>query len=316
LGQGDGGVGGETHGQTRISRRIKGSAQRFGKNGRWAEPEILLAYSEHKVHDFTFSRSAMSHILPPVVVIRERADNPSLGTYLQITPAIHHAIQLNTRRPRFVNDPKHGAVIQMQSMGLCPYTDVHAVLEEASGHANFTITYPGLEAAIIVMLQAVGVHVQTQRRELLPLASPDLSQLAAFDVVDTQFLDFIHQHDRGLVHYGPGVNPAVLAAQVALAFPAADIVLPLATMSRMHSVADPLEPWLPDVQRLGRHDSVDIPVTTGRSSWAACTKRRKGRWCRRSATARSATPRPDGRRRFPRHGRSTGMHGLRCCGTG
>jgi len=199
----------------------------------------------------------MSHILPSSITLHERADNPSLGTFLQITPPIHHAIQLNTRRPRFVNDPKHGAVIKMQTHTLCPCAAIQQELEEASGHADFTITYPGLAAAIIVMLQTAGGSVQTQRRELLPLASPDLTQLAAFDVVDTRFLEFIHQHDRGLVHYGPGVNPAVLAAQAALAFRAADIVLPQPTNSRVHRVADRLERWLPEVQRLGRHDSVN-----------------------------------------------------------
>ena len=221
----------------------------------------------------------MSHILPSSITLRERADNPSLGTYLQITPAIHHAIQLNTRRPRFVNDPERGAMIQMQSMGLCPYTDVQAVLEEASGHGNFTISCPGLDAAIMTLLQAAGVHVQTQRRELLPLARPDLTQLAAFDVVDTQFLEFIHRHDRGLVHYGPGVNPAVLAAQAALAFPAADIVLPQPTNSRVHQLADRLERWLPEVQRLGRHDSVDSSrIVVSNSRRAAKWGELLGKW--------------------------------------
>lgn len=57
--------------------------------------------------------------------------------------------------------------------------------------------------------------------EPVPLAAPDFAAAGRLGAVDRAVLEFVHGRERGVVAYGPGVDPSRLAAQAALAFPAA-----------------------------------------------------------------------------------------------
>jgi hypothetical protein len=115
-------------------------------------------------------------------------------------------------------------------------------VEDASWEGPQTVLAAGLESVALHLLERAGFKVSHSVETMLPpraIPVPDFAAARQLGPVDRAMLDFVHDHDRGLVRYQAGsVRPARLIAQVALAF--RDRTIAVAAKRRA------------DVRRLGR----------------------------------------------------------------
>jgi hypothetical protein len=105
-----------------------------------------------------------------------------------------------------------------------------------------TILPAGLESVALHLLERAGFEVSYSNETLLPpraIPAPDIVASRRLGPVDRAMLEFVHDHDHGLVRYKAGaVRPGRLIAQLALAF--RDMTIAVAAKRRA------------DVRRLGR----------------------------------------------------------------
>jgi hypothetical protein len=85
----------------------------------------------------------------------------------------------------------------------------------------------GLKLLVMAILQRDGQRVRTTGTALAKLPEPDLGQFGDPECVDVSTLNFIHQHERGLirVHRSKQLSLTKLLAQIALAWPKQQIII-------------------------------------------------------------------------------------------
>jgi hypothetical protein len=105
----------------------------------------------------------------------------------------------------------------------------------------------GLGPAVRETLRRAGCRVEDRGQAPPPLPPPDLTRRGWFGAVDRTLLDAVRHHDRGLVRYGPGVDPALLIAEVALAWPGLTVTVPVARRADARGLGRSLRALLPDV---------------------------------------------------------------------
>ncbi len=173
--------------------------------------------------------------------------NDNLGEYVTISPASQNVLGSMNTAVFDLATGVNGTSLRLTDESLCPWPELQAVA--ARYHANdasLAITYPGLADAIIWKLHDAGIPVGVNSRPTAQLPQPDLTRLNAWEKIDSEMLHFINHVERGLVRYGAGVDPAILIAQVALAYPEASIVVPVVTKDRARAMAANVQRFLPD----------------------------------------------------------------------
>jgi hypothetical protein len=104
----------------------------------------------------------------------------------------------------------------------------------------------GLEPVVRRLLRRAGYRTRVTRVRR-PLGEPDLDRVRRHGTPDLDVLALVGPHDRGVVRYdGRHVDPAWLAAQVALAFPRAPIAVIAARVNDVKRLAARLRRTVPE----------------------------------------------------------------------
>ena len=212
-------------------------------------------------------RKARAKSQPHCIEVILRGDEVS-GEYVTIWPAPLAVLgRIDTETYHLTTD-RRGTSIRMETESVCPCqtlqrSDLAGGVRERDGVA---VTFPGLrEPAMLKMLEA-GLDVNTNRRKTAVLPEPDLAGLGAFGAVDAKMLRFVRENDRGLIRYGAGVDPAVLCAEIALAYREAEVVIARATKRCVRRTGAVVQHLVPEARWRTRHgwDLLDRPrvITT------------------------------------------------------
>jgi hypothetical protein len=112
----------------------------------------------------------------------------------------------------------------------------------------------GLVLPACCMLQMAGRDIKYVSIGTKVLGEPDLAAVQRHGPTDEGLLSLVREHRWGLVRHGKQVDPAWLITQVALAYPDASIVVPVARKADVTELTGKLRCWIEDV----------TPVWTGR----------------------------------------------------
>jgi hypothetical protein len=114
--------------------------------------------------------------------------------------------------------------------------------------------FAGLEALLRALFERAGVEVVPKGKRPAPLPPPDLGRLDDLDPHDTTLLEFVQQHERGLIRLpaGGAVRPARLVAQVALAYPELRVAVAVTRNADARAVARALASYGVKAARGGR----------------------------------------------------------------
>jgi hypothetical protein len=96
-------------------------------------------------------------------------------------------------------------------------------------------------------LRRAGCRIEDRGQAPPPLPPPDLTRLEGLGAVDRTLLDAVRRHDRALLRHGPGIDPALLVAQVARAWPGLTVTVPVARRADAWRLGRALRGLLPDV---------------------------------------------------------------------
>jgi hypothetical protein len=105
----------------------------------------------------------------------------------------------------------------------------------------------GLEPVVREALRRAGCRVECVGQAPPPLPPPDFTRLEGLGVIDHTLLDAVRHHDRALLRHGPGVDLALLIAEVALAWREKTIAVPVARRADARGLGRALRALLPDV---------------------------------------------------------------------
>jgi hypothetical protein len=105
----------------------------------------------------------------------------------------------------------------------------------------------GLEPVVREALRRAGCRIENRGQAPPQLPPPDAARLEGLGVIDRTLLDAVRHHDRGLLRYGPGIDPALLIAEVALAWPGLTVTVPVARRADARGLGRSLRALLPDV---------------------------------------------------------------------
>ena len=105
----------------------------------------------------------------------------------------------------------------------------------------------GLGPVACEALRRAGRRIEYRGQAPPPLPPPDLTRRGWFGAVDRTLLDAVRCHDRALLRYGPGIDPALLVAQVARAWPDLTVTVPVARRADAWRLGRALRGLLPDV---------------------------------------------------------------------
>jgi hypothetical protein len=120
---------------------------------------------------------------------------------------------------------------------------------ESQGTPPTLRLWAGLWPVASHLLRKAGYEIENQGSHFRPLEEgPALENLAKLGSPDLQLLDFVRHHDRGLVVHGPGVSPARLVAEVALAWPRARITVAVSRIREAYDLRDYLRKYVPEAQ--------------------------------------------------------------------
>ncbi|WP_165253443.1 hypothetical protein [Paludisphaera soli] len=146
-------------------------------------------------------------------------------------------------------------------------TELPGVLRDEGPRGRFLYLPAGLESAARALLERGGFAVVVGGTSPAPLPEPDELSLRGAGVIDRPLLEFIRGHDRGLVRVGPKIDPARLAAQVALAFPGASIAVVAARIEDVRRLHAALGRQLRDVSWVAGDR---CPESVGRVAVSTC----------------------------------------------
>jgi hypothetical protein len=96
-------------------------------------------------------------------------------------------------------------------------------------------------------LRRAGCRIEDRGQAPPPLPPPDLARLGGLGAVDRTLLDAVRAHDRALLRHGPGVDPALLVAEVARAWPDLTVTVAVARRADAWRLGRALRGLLPDV---------------------------------------------------------------------
>ncbi len=102
----------------------------------------------------------------------------------------------------------------------------------------------GLEPVVHTVLAREGYRIETIDPPLAPLPLPREAPLHQFDIIDRPLLDWLRQHERGLIRYAADfVDPVHLLAQIALAWPDHRIGIVVTRIQETRHVRDRLRAY-------------------------------------------------------------------------
>jgi hypothetical protein len=108
--------------------------------------------------------------------------------------------------------------------------------------------FAGLLPIVLRFAESAGYAARIQRKEAAVLPEPDYSSTENLPLLDRGFLRCVQLHDRALVRYDPSaVDPALLVAQVALAWPQLSLVVAVTRVEEARWLRDQLRTHLPAV---------------------------------------------------------------------
>jgi hypothetical protein len=117
-----------------------------------------------------------------------------------------------------VSDEQHGARVKKMCFPL--------IWDQEDGNRRYNQCFAGLEPMVRELLDTYSYDVILSGERPTELPAPRLDDLDAIDAVDTPVLDLVRTMDRGLIRYAArDVEPAILIAQIVLAWPKAKIVV-------------------------------------------------------------------------------------------
>jgi hypothetical protein len=144
-----------------------------------------------------------------------------------------------------MTDRQHGTHLRAEAMALYRVDAVEGGrgdVDAASTEAGFTMA--GLELPATMLLRRQGYDVRGPE-QVASLPSPQVEAVSKHGLVDQGMLDLVRHRDRGMIYYGPRVNPRWLTAQLALAYPELSIVVATANHTDTARVSRALRRWLP-----------------------------------------------------------------------
>lgn len=104
-----------------------------------------------------------------------------------------------------------------------------------------------LEPVVREALRRADCEVQIRGEAPGALPEPDEAGLAQLGVIDRVLLDAVRRHGQALVRLGAGVDPALLVAQLARAWPTKTLAVAVATREDARRLGRALRAFLPDV---------------------------------------------------------------------
>jgi hypothetical protein len=107
--------------------------------------------------------------------------------------------------------------------------------------------YAGLEPVVVEFLASAGIALSWRQEERQELGAPELRRLESFAQPDLALIEFVARHTRGVVRYlhGP-VELGRLVGQVAVAWPAAKVLVIANLLQRAHGCWNSLVQLVPD----------------------------------------------------------------------
>jgi hypothetical protein len=172
-----------------------------------------------------------------------QVDLQTTGHVLTVQPACSDVLEcLMTVEHTLTQNDWHGTYLAVVPHKLF---DVITVSGDGGGNTLPVGVAPaGLTPVVTHLLRKQRYHTQGPARAMT-LPEPDLDAVQRHGVVDQSMLDLLQYHERGLVYYGPKVQPLWLVAQAALAYPELTIVVAAATLEEAQHAAKALRRWLP-----------------------------------------------------------------------
>lgn len=187
--------------------------------------------------------------LPPgTVELRRR------GQYLDVYPPVKGLEQyLYTVQHVRCHDAQRGAAILPQRDEL--------VWRVTRRGETVQRTFGGFKPLVEELLDRNGLSAVTTGKGTAQLPEPDFDQLGTFKRVDRALLDFIREHERGMVivERQGKVSVARLVAQIALAWPKKWLVVLVTRVEEARRLARHLRKFLPQVGLVNSKDKVQQP---------------------------------------------------------